>query len=122
MGVGWFEIYVENMDRATQFYQQVFEVALEDVSDVPDESHTRSFPMTEEAQGATGALVKADQIAPAKGGTVVYFEVEDCVTTEARVEQAGGVVVEARKSIGPYGFMSMCQDTEGNLFGLHAMT
>lgn len=26
--VGWFEIYVNDMDRAKQFYQQVFQVTL----------------------------------------------------------------------------------------------
>ena len=121
MAVGWFEIYVQDMDRATEFYQTVFNVTLEDVSDVPDESHTRSFPMVEGADGANGALVKSDQIGPAQGGTIVYFEVEDCAVEEGRALAAGGTVIDPRKSIGPYGFMSICQDTEVNLFGLHSM-
>ena len=121
MAVGWFEIYVQDMDRATGFYQTVFNVTLEDVSDVPDESHTRSFPMIDGADGAKGALVKSDQIGPGEGGTIVYFEVEDCTVEEARVLNAGGSIIDSKKSIGPYGFMSICQDTEGNLFGLHSM-
>ncbi len=121
MAVGWFEIHVNDMQRATDFYQEVFQVALEDVSDVPDESHTRSFPMSEEPDGANGALVKSDLLSPASGGTIVYFEVEDCAVEEARVVDAGGRVIDPKKSIGPYGFMSICQDTEGNHFGLHSM-
>ena len=121
MAVGWFEIYVLDMDRATEFYQKVFDVTLEDVSDVPDESHTRSFPMIEGTGGANGALVKSDQIGPAQGGAIVYFEVEDCAVEEARALASGGAVIDPKKPIGPYGFMSICQDTEGNLFGLHSM-
>ena len=121
MAVGWFEIYVQNMYRATDFYQKVFEVTLEDVSDVPEEAHTRSFPMVEQSNGANGALVEDDRIGPSSGGTIIYFEVEDCATEEARAIEAGGQIVDSKKQIGPYGFMSVCQDTEGNHFGLHSM-
>jgi uncharacterized protein len=77
--------------------------------------------MDEQSGGASGALVKSDQIGPCAGETLVYFEVEDCAVEEARVPAAGGTVVDPKKCIGPYGFMSVCQDTEGNLFGLHSM-
>jgi predicted enzyme related to lactoylglutathione lyase len=122
MAVGWFEIYVNDIEAATDFYQNVFDVTLEDVTDVPDEpSLTRSFPMSEQTDGANGALVKSDQIGPAAGGSIVYFEVDDCSVNEARVVAAGGNVIDAKKPIGPYGFMSLCRDTEGNIFGLHSM-
>lgn len=77
--------------------------------------------MIEGADGANGALVKSDQIGPTQGGTIVYFEVEDCLVEEVRALAAGGTVVDPKESIGPYGFMSICQDTERNLFGLHSM-
>jgi uncharacterized protein len=123
MSVGWFEIYVNDMDAATAFYGKVFDVTLTDVTDVPgDPSHTRSFPMSEGSAGASGALVKSDRIGPASGGSIVYFEVEDCAVQEARVLAAGGSVMDPKKQIGPYGFMSLCRDSEGNIFGLHSMS
>lgn len=34
--VGWFEIYVHDMERARKFYEEVFQVRLEDMSDPTD--------------------------------------------------------------------------------------
>lgn len=52
---------------------------------------------------------------------LVYFGVEDCTIEEAQVEAAGGKVVNPKMSIGKYGFVSVCMDTEGNLLGLSSM-
>ena len=96
MAVGWFEVNVQDMDSATDFYQTAFQVTLQDVSDVTDESRSRSFPMMERADSANGALVKSDLMGPARGGTIVYFEVEDCALEERRALVAGGTVVDRR--------------------------
>jgi uncharacterized protein len=122
MAVNWFEIYVQDMDRATDFYQHVFNATMEDVLDVPDESHTRIIQMGERSVGAQGALVKSDHIGPNRGGTIVYFDVDDCAVEEERVRSGGGTIIESKKAIGPHGFMSLCEDTEGNLFGLYSAT
>ena len=53
--------------------------------------------------------------------TLVYIVCEDCATEEARVNPAGGRVEKTKFSIGPYGFISLACDTEGNMFGLHSM-
>lgn len=37
------------------------------------------------------------------------------------VEEFGGKVVAPKMSIGEFGFVSLCMDTEGNLFGLSSM-
>lgn len=54
--VGWFEIYVENMDRAKKFYQSVFGVTLERLGS--PEIEMWSFPGDMNSYGAPGALVK----------------------------------------------------------------
>ena len=51
----------------------------------------------------------------------MYFSVEDCAVEEARVADAGGQVVRPKFSIGEFGFVTVCQDTEGNMFGLNSM-
>jgi predicted enzyme related to lactoylglutathione lyase len=71
--------------------------------------------------GAGGALVKREGAEPVTGGTIVYFGVEDCAKEESRVAGAGGRVMTPKMSIGKYGFISVCMDTEGNLFGLSSM-
>ncbi|MCD8538432.1 MAG: VOC family protein [Leadbetterella sp.] len=121
--IGWFEIYVEDMDRATKFYEEVLKIKLEDLPMPGDESgmQMRSFPGGMENPGATGALVKMEGMESGGGGTLVYFVCEDCAVEESRVEGAGGRVVQAKMSIGEHGFCSMVTDSEGNVIGLHSM-
>jgi predicted enzyme related to lactoylglutathione lyase len=120
--VGWFEIYVDEMERAKKFYESVFAVSLEKLGDPIDsgvEMWQFSFDM--EKYGATGALVKMDGCAAGGSATVVYFSCEDCSVEESRVDGAGGKVQQAKMSIGEHGFISLAFDTEGNMFGLHSM-
>ena len=121
--VGWFEIYVDDLDRAVAFYETVFDTTLEtlDVSGVPGSSlQMRAFPMSMEAGGAAGALVKMEGVGPAPGGTLVYFSCADCAVEAARVAAAGGRVQQEKQSIGPYGHIALAFDTEGNMIGLHS--
>jgi len=55
------------------------------------------------------------------GGTIIYFSVADCATEESRVEAAGGKVIRPKFSIGEFGWVSLLQDTEGNMVGLNSM-
>ncbi|NNE54292.1 MAG: VOC family protein [Sulfitobacter sp.] len=119
--VGWFDIYVDDMARAAGFYETVLEQALEDMPDPTGKTEMKSFPADMGRYGAGGALSKSDHARPGAGGTVVYFSVQDCAQEEARVAEAGGEVVRPKFSIGEFGFVSLCRDTEGNLFGLNSM-
>jgi len=120
--IGWFEIYVEDMDRAVAFYEVVFDKKLGTMDDPTDSGmQMRDFPGDMTQYGANGALVKMDGFGPGPGGTLVYFAVDDCGVEQARVTEAGGEVVKSKESIGEFGFMSLCKDTEGNIFGLHSM-
>ena len=118
--VGWFEIYVQDIGRARRFYEQVLQVTLEPLS-VPsdDDMEMWSFPMDSEGPGASGALVRMAGV-PSGGSTLVYFTCEDCAVEAGRVAAAGGTVQRDKMSIGPYGFIAMAVDTEGNMFGLHS--
>lgn len=116
--VGWFEIYVQDMPRARGFYEQVFQTTLEAL---PGAQHEMwSFPMAAERCGSPGALIKIEGCPSGPGGTLVYFSCEDCAVEEARAINAGGRVFKPRFSIGPYGFISLLWDSEGNLIGLHS--
>ncbi len=120
--IGWFDIFVSNMDRAETFYRAVLQRELETISDPTDTSVImKAFVTDMDVYGAGGALVKREGAQPMPGGTLVYFGVKDCAIEESRVEGAGGKVINSKMSIGEYGFVSVCQDTEGNLFGLSSM-
>lgn len=120
--VGWFEIYVDDMPRAVKFYEEVFGNKLTELP-MPDGSDgmaMMSFPMDNDAKGASGALVKMEGFKPGMGGTLIYFSSEDCSIEEAKVEAAGGKVQQSKMSIGQYGFITMIVDTEGNTVGIHS--
>ena len=120
--VGWFDIYVNDMDRAVNFYQTVFNQALENLGDPRDSSVImKAFPTEMANYGAGDALVKREGADPVTGGTIVYFGTEDCTVEESRVSDAGGQVINPKMSIGEFGWVSVCMDTEGNLFGLSSM-
>jgi uncharacterized protein len=119
--VAWFDIYVNDMERAVKFYQTVLEQKLEKMGDPTGETQMMSFPADMGSYGASGALVKAEYSNPGVGGTMVYFSSDDCVVEESRVTAAGGKVVRSKFSIGEFGWVTICEDTEGNMFGLNSM-
>lgn len=119
--VGWFDIYVKDMDRAVDFYESVLGKKLEEMGDPTGETEMMSFPVDMQAYGAAGALVKTDRSDPGPGGTQVYFSVEDCTRQEELVARSGGTVVRPKFSIGEFGFVTLCRDTEGNMIGFTSM-
>ena len=119
--IGWFDIFVDELDRATGFYETVLDCTLEPIGDPTGENQMMSFPADMSVYGAGGALSKSAHARPGPGGTVVYFSAEDCAVEEARVEAAGGAVIRPKFSIGEFGFVSLCKDTEGNIFGISSM-
>ncbi len=119
--IGWFDIFVEDLDRAVAFYQTVLGCALEPMGDPTGETRMMSFPADMNVYGAGGALTQSPHGGPGVGGTIVYFNAENCAVEEARVAEAGGQVVRPKFSIGEYGFVTLAMDTEGNMFGIASM-
>lgn len=119
--VGWFDIYVSDLNRAVSFYETVLGHKLEEMTDPTGQSQMMSFPADMSSYGAAGALTKSDHASPGVGGTVVYFSAEDCAVEESRVAAAGGKVIRPKFSIGEFGWVTLCQDTEGNMFGLNSL-
>ena len=125
----WFEIYVDDMERAKSFYHAVLGVAFQDMS-MPDESgdiQMSCFPADPDPDkmAVSGALIRMEGVRAKNDcqptSTIVYFPCIDCSVEESRVEAAGGRIQKAKFSLGEYGFCSICQDTEGNAFGLYSM-
>lgn len=117
--VGWFEIYVQDMNRAKRFYEDVFGVSLERL-DSP-EIEMWAFPMQREGHGSPGALVRMPGFPSGRNSVLVYFICEDCAVQQAKAAAAGGKVEKPKFSIGQHGFISLVNDTEGNMIGLHSM-
>lgn len=119
--VGWFDIYVSDMKRAVAFYEAVLKQKLEKIGDPTGEMEMMSFSGNMTSYGASGALVKSAHSRPGVGGTMIYFSVQDCSVEESRVTSAGGKIIRPKFSIGEFGWVTICQDTEGNMFGFNSM-
>jgi predicted enzyme related to lactoylglutathione lyase len=117
--VGWFEIYVQDMDRAKAFYETVFSTRLERLEG-PD-IEMWAFASKPEQSGAPGALVKMDGVPSGGNSTLVYFTCSDCAIEARRASEGGGKVFKDKFSIGQYGFIALVTDTEGNMLGLHSL-
>lgn len=119
--VGWFEIYVQDMERARAFYEKTFAVKLEALP-MPEGPPIQmlAFPMSMEGGGASGALVKMEGKDSGCGGVIIYFSCEDCGQTAEIAKEAGGSVVMGKQDIGEYGFIALVIDTEGTMIGLHS--
>jgi uncharacterized protein len=118
--IGWFDIYVDDMERAVAFYEHVFQQKLETMGDPTGETQMMGFPADMNVYGAAGALVKSEHSRPGIGGTMVYFNVDDCSAEESRVIAAKGKIVRSKFSIGEFGWVTLCIDTEGNMFGINS--
>lgn len=115
--VGWFEIPALDLERARQFYGNVFGIALQAGEMGP--MRMALFPMKAGAQGAAGSLVAAEGLVPADVGTLVYFTVADIDGACERAATAGGSVLRGKTDIGEHGHIALIRDTEGNRIGLH---
>ena len=121
--VVWFEIYVQDLERARRFYETVLDVKLEPLPspDPGDGFEMLMFPGDPERPGSGGALAKMAGVPSGGNSTLVYFACADCAVEGGRIEAAGGRVERPKMSIGEYGHIMLARDTEGNMFGLHSM-
>ena len=125
--VVWFEIYVQDMQRAKRFYETVLDIELEKMPAPTAELDMEmwAFPSDKDtaqtSYGACGMLVKMEGFSSAGGGTLVYFGCKDCAVEASRVASNGGMVLKEKMSIGEHGFIVLARDTEGNMIGFHSM-
>lgn len=117
--INWFEIPVNNFDKAKNFYEKVFNSELTTMEMGP--MKMAMFPWEQGGAGSTGALVKAETYVPSYNGSMVYFSVDDIDGTLNKVTENGGKTLNPKMSIGEYGFVAHFEDCEGNRVALHSI-
>ena len=118
--VGWFEIHVADMERASRFYTAVFQHTFTPLDTPEPGMQMRMFGGDMTTHGSTGALVKHPMKQPSTEGVMVYFSCEDCAVQQQLALDNGGRVYKAKTSIGGNGFIAIIGDSEGNAIGLHS--
>ncbi len=113
----YFEIPVEDLDRAMNFYNKVFGFELHKTK--IDGLEMALFPFQESAKGISGALVKGEIYKPTITGVLVYFGVKsiDDVLKKAVINK--GKVLYSKTSNGELGYVAEFKDSEGNRIALH---
>jgi uncharacterized protein len=120
--ISWFEIPTADLQRATSFYETIFQTKLIplDLADI----QMRMFPLEDMMTQVGGALVytKGFHNPSATDGPLVYLNGNpDLQAVLDRVEAAGGKVMVSKTQISEeYGNMGVFIDTEGNRIGLHS--
>ncbi|RYD45467.1 MAG: VOC family protein [Verrucomicrobiaceae bacterium] len=118
--LNWFEIFTNDLDKATAFYSTILGTAL-----IPSEMEGGKMSMfpSDHDKGIGGALTQMECGKPGPGGTLVYLNVDgELDEVLARIPAAGGKIVQERMDIAPHGFIGIFSDPEGNVVGLHSMS
>ena len=113
--VVYFEIPVNDIDRATKFYNNVlhFDFKKENI----DNNEMALFPFTEENSGISGALAKGEIYKPTKNGVVIYFNTENIDETLELATANGGRILYPKTDNG-ISLVAEFEDTEGNRIAL----
>ena len=116
--INWFEIPVQDLDRAQRFYETLLGAPLR--REQMGEQTLAVFRYDEPAAG--GCLLAGGVLQPSPHGTMVYLNAAPSLDAAlARVEAAGGRIATPKVQLpGDMGAFAHIVDTEGNRVGLHA--
>ena len=112
----YFEIPVSDLNRAIDFYSDVFEC--EFVQQTIHNCEMAFFPFDQNASGITGALVKGEVYKPSKSGCIIYFQTDDIAAVLKKVVSIGGVELFPKTLVPNMGYSAEFEDSEGNRIAL----
>jgi predicted enzyme related to lactoylglutathione lyase len=113
--VVYFEIPVNDIDRAIKFYTIVFNFDFG--KETIDNNEMALFPFYDENAGISGALAKGEIYKPTKDGVVIYFKTENIDETLKLATSNGGQILYPKTDNG-IGLVAEFEDTEGNRIAL----
>lgn len=120
--INWFEIPVNNFDRAKLFYETIFDYQMPENQMGPARMGFLLYDFKNGGRG--GAIVHyPERFTPVANGILIYLNCEpDLQPVLSRVPGAGGKIIEEKKEINPnLGFWALIEDSEGNRLALHSM-
>lgn len=108
----WFEIPADNPERAKAFYSNLFGWKINPFPGTSDYSHIDTGGGDDSPDGA----LKRRQH---PGEPVVNYIAVDSVDKFAdKIAKLGGKICMAKTAVPQMGYFAVCQDTEGNAFGI----
>ena len=116
----YFEIPVQDIDRAVAFYEAIFAISME--REVIDGNQYAHFPAVDAGPGISGSLAQGESYLPSRAGTRIYLNVFSIDETLALVTTHGGNILYPKTDNGQYGSVAEFADSEGNCIALHEGT
>ncbi len=118
--LNWFEIPATDIKRSQKFYETIFEIEMDYLE--MEGSKMAMFPSEPASGKASGAVVEGAYHKPHTEGTYVYLNANPAMDNVlAKVEAAGGKIIQPKMSIGEHGNVAYIIDTEGSVVGIHSM-
>jgi len=108
----WFGIPADNVERARKFYADLFGWKIERVPGPEKYWHIDTGGGDDTPDGG---LKKREQPQEA---VVNYVSVDSVADFSKKIEKLGGKICMAKTAVPQMGYFAVCQDTEGNAFGL----
>jgi predicted enzyme related to lactoylglutathione lyase len=118
--LNWFEISVNDISRASRFYETLFGIKMEQQEMM---GMKMAFFPSENMNGkVSGGLVQSPNHKPSAEGAVIYLNGNpDLNGALGKIEGAGGKVIMPKTHISPeVGYMAFFIDSEGNKVALHS--
>ena len=118
--IGFFEVRVDDFQRAQKFYHDVFGWEFSKSGGVPYEFYMiDTIKQGEEGNQQGGMRKREKPLAPESdvSGYVCYIMVEAIDAALEKIAQHGGKVMTPKALI-PAGYFAYALDTEGNTFGV----
>ena len=120
--IKWFEIPVNDIERATLFYEEIFGVQMQRM-DFGDQLKMALFPSEPDTVG--GALVENKGFYnPGSQGGLIYLNADpDLSLVVDRLKKKNAKVIQDKKLISEtHGYMALFEDCEGNRIGLMSVS
>lgn len=109
----YFEVTADDLERAAQFYRDVFGWAITQ-PDAADDYYEIETGSKSDPGIPAGVVARIN----AYESVINTFDVDDMDEFAKKISEAGGEVLAPKISIPGVGFIQYCQDTEGNTFGV----
>ena len=117
--LNWFEIPATDISRAKKFYENIFEIKMQEMEMAG--MKYAMFPFDPTKGKVSGGLAQSPLHTPGATGSIIYLNANpDLQLVLERIEKAGGKITMPKTSIGENGFMAFFTDSEGNTIAIHS--
>ena len=108
----WFEIPVDNPERAKTFYKNLFGWNINPFPGSGDYWHIDTGGADETPDGALKKRKRPEE------PIINYVSVNSVDKYADKIAKLGGKICMAKTAVPQMGYFAVCQDTEGNSFGI----